>query len=319
MRHEMLGACPFGAVSGTWTLWRCLSCTGAYLDPRPDRASIGQAYKSYYTHAIVPPSLGLSWLGRIRQWMELSYVSRRYGAQGMPRSALGGHLYGLLLPYKHMSDVSYRHLPGPGRNRILLDVGCGNGSFVLKAQACGWDAEGIDPDPVAADEGSRGGARTRAGGLELYADRSSCFDVITLSHVLEHVHDPAAMLADCHRLLKPGGLLWIATPNTASYGHAHFGRHWRGLEAPRHLVLFNEQVLRQALVSAGFGRSCRLPSQLREHLVIARASHAISQGLSPQQPSRRLPFKLQAAVWIMAVRAWLHPTRREFLYLAAFR
>jgi len=337
IRNETLGACPvcgarervmlhaalsddtFRAAPGTWTLWRCAGCTGAYLDPRPDRASIGAAYQGYFTHATTTPDGALSWKGRIRLWMENGYLCRRYGADRRPRSQLGGLLYGLLLPYRHMSDVHFRHLPGPGRNRALLDVGCGNGSFLVQAQACGWHAEGVDPDPLAAAEGSRKGVRVRAGGLDLYAGQSGCFDVITLSHVIEHVHDPGATLADCHRLLKPGGLLWIATPNIDSCGHAHFGRLWRGLEAPRHLVLFNEKVLRRALEDAGFSESRRLPSQLLEHFVMARASHAMAQGLLPHESSARLPSRLRLAAWVMAGRAWLNPTRREFLYMAARR
>ena len=77
--------------------------------------------------------------------------------------------------------------------------------------------------------------------------------------------------------------------------------------------------MRRALKQAGFGSSRRLPSHVREHFVIARASHAIAQGRLPQQASARLPFKLVLAVWVMAGKAWLNPTRREFLYVAAVR
>jgi 2-polyprenyl-3-methyl-5-hydroxy-6-metoxy-1,4-benzoquinol methylase len=315
--HADLGDDTFRAVPGTWTLWRCAGCTAAYLDPRPDRTSIWEAYQGYYTHSNAPQGQGLSWPGRVRQRMEDGYLHRRYGADKLPPSRLGAALYALLPPYKHMSDVFYRHLPGPGRGRTLLDVGCGNGSFLVQAQACGWDAEGIDPDPEATAEGLRRGVRVRAGDLGLYAGQAQRFDVITLSHVIEHVHDPVAMLADCLRLLRPGGRLWVATPNQDSLGHAYFGRHWRGLETPRHLVLFNERVLRRALMDAGFGQAWRLPSHLREHFAIARASHRMAQGLSPNEPSVRLPLKLLLAVWGMSGRAWLRPARREILYMAA--
>ena len=336
MRNESLGACPvcsatartvlhadladdtFRAVPGTWTLWRCAGCAAAYLDPRPDRATIAEAYQSYYTHGTVP-ALRLSWRGRIRERMENGYLHAQYGADRQPRSAFGGLLYRLLLPYKHMSDVAWRHLPGPGRGRRLLDVGCGNGSFLAQARTCGWSVEGVDPDAAAAAEATRRGMPVRVGGLELYAGQAACFDLITLSHVIEHVHDPMATLADCHRLLKPGGRLWIATPNIDSDGHAFFGRHWRGLEAPRHLVLFNEPVLRQALHRAGFTASHRLPSQMLEPLAIARASHAMAQGKLPLDATVRLPARLRWAAWRMAACAWLQPTRSEFLFITAVR
>ena len=336
IQDEALGGCPvcnattrtllhadladdtFRAVTGTWNLWRCAACGCAYLDPRPDRATIGQAYACYYTHASAPPRAPLSWRGRIRQRLEDAYLQRRYGADRMP-SRVGAWVYSLLLPYRHISDVRYRHLPGPGRGRRLLDVGCGDGGFLLQAQACGWRVEGVDPDPRAAEVGQGRDVLIRHGGLEAYDGQAACFDLITLSHVIEHLHDPVAALADCHRLLKPGGRLWIATPNIDSGGHALFGRHWRGLETPRHLVLFNEPGLRQLLQRAGFATPHRLPSQWPEPFMLARSSHALASGLPPHDAPPPLPKALRRAVWRLALLGWLRPRRREFLYLAASR
>lgn len=337
MRNEILGACPvcgasarsvvhgalsddtFRAVPGTWTLWRCAACAVGYLDPRPDRDSIGLAYQGYYTHGAPAQGRTPSWLSRARRLMENGYLRWRYGADRRPRSLMGGLLYALLLPYKHMSDVDLRHLRGPGKGRTLLDVGCGDGRFLVQAQSCGWNVEGVDPDPRAVAEGLRQGVPVRMGGLALFAHQVACFDEITLSHVIEHVHDPVRTLADCYRLLKPGGRLWVATPNLDSYGHAHFGRHWRGLEAPRHLVLFNEQVLQRALQHAGFTKSHRLSAQVLVHFGIARTSHALAQGLLPLDSSIGLSPSMRLAAWRRAVLAWLNPKRREFLYVAAFR
>lgn len=335
MQHETLGACPlcgdprrellhaalvddsFRAVEGRWSLWRCTACTGAYLDPRPDRATIGEAYRRYYTHASAAAGpAALSWRGRIRQWMQDGYLQRRYGAP-RPASALGAALYAALPPYRHMSDVLYRHLPGPGQGRRLLDVGCGDGGFLRQAQACGWQVEGVEPDAQAVAEGARQGVPVRQGGLEVYAGQAGCFDLITLSHVIEHLHDPAAALADCRRLLKPGGTLWLATPNIDSLGHARFGTHWRGLEAPRHLVLFNEPTLRALLRRVGFVQTRRQPSQLPEPFMLARASHAMAGGLPPHGDTPPLPRGLWWRTWWQALHGTVSPRRREFLYFTA--
>lgn len=64
------------------------------------------------------------------------------------------------------------------------------------------------------------------------------FDVVILSHVIEHLHDPVALLKMCHLLLEKNGLLVLLTPNVASYGHRKFGAGWCGLESPRHIHLF---------------------------------------------------------------------------------
>jgi 2-polyprenyl-3-methyl-5-hydroxy-6-metoxy-1,4-benzoquinol methylase len=337
IRDEVLGACPvcgeagrtllhaaladdsFRAVPGTWPLWRCAGCDCAYLDPRPDRTSIGEAYRRYYTHEPAAAAAAvLSWRGRLRRWLEAAYVQRRYGAPG-PASWTGAGLYALLLPHRRATDVRLRHLGGPGRGRRLLDVGCGDGSFLRQAQACGWQVEGLDPDPQAVAEGRRQGLPLRQGGLEALAGQSACFDRLTLSHVIEHLHDPAAALADCHRLLRPGGRLWIATPNIDSAGHARHGRFWRGLEAPRHLVLFHEAALRRLLAQAGFGAVRRHPPALGEPFVLARASHAMSLGLHPHDAPPPLPPALRRASTWAAITGLLRPARREFIYLSARR
>jgi 2-polyprenyl-3-methyl-5-hydroxy-6-metoxy-1,4-benzoquinol methylase len=82
---------------------------------------------------------------------------------------------------------------------------------------------------------------------------------VTLSHVIEHVHDPVETLRHCCRVLEPGGYLWIETPNVDSAGYATFGRFWRGLEAPRHLVIFNADSLARLLRQVGFDRVEVLP------------------------------------------------------------
>jgi SAM-dependent methyltransferase len=72
------------------------------------------------------------------------------------------------------------------------------------------------------------------------ADR---YDVVTLNHVIEHLHDPAEALHRIRAILRPGGRLWIATPNLRSLGHRAYRRHWEALDPPRHLVLFDRASL----------------------------------------------------------------------------
>jgi SAM-dependent methyltransferase len=322
--HEGLADVSFGAVKGRWTLWRCACCRSAYLDPRPDRGSIGQAYARYYTHGEASSSAAppLSWRGRLRTRCEQAYLHRRYGLS-LPAGSHGRTLEALvhaaLLPYRQSSDARMRHLPGPGRGRALLDVGCGDGAFLHLARACGWVVQGLEPDPVAAAAARQRGLSVHCGGLDTLAGQTSCVDLITLSHVIEHLHDPATALADCRRLLKPGGTLWLSTPNLDAAGHQRFGRHWRGLEAPRHLVLFTASGLERLLAEAGFGRIQRLPSAWDEPAMLARASRGLAQGLPPRAIAPPLQAAEQRWARWTALRAWLQPSLREFIYLRAER
>jgi len=84
-------------------------------------------------------------------------------------------------------------------------------------------------------------------------------------------------------------------------------------------VLFNERGLRGLLQQAGFEAPHRLPSQWPEPFMLAQSSHALASGLPPHDAPPPLQPALRRAVWRLALRGWLRPRRREFLYLAASR
>ncbi len=115
----------------------------------------------------------------------------------------------------------------------------------------GWEAEGVDFDAAAVAQARARGLRVHAGALEAQRYPDAHFDAIGMSHVLEHLPEPLATLAECRRLLRPGARLVLATPNATSLGHRRFGRDWRGLETPRHLQVFTAAALRRVLEHAG--------------------------------------------------------------------
>ena len=138
----------------------------------------------------------------------------------------------------------------PGR---LLDVGCGNGRFLAKMRAAGWQVEGTDFDPAAVKHvREQLGVPAHCGDLESAGFPAGSFDVVVLQHVIEHVETPVDLLRECLRILKPGGQLLLITPNVESWGHRRFGPFWRGLEPPRHLCLYSKQTLAELARRAGF-------------------------------------------------------------------
>ena len=126
----------------------------------------------------------------------------------------------------------------------------------------GWQTEGVDFDAPAVANARRKGLAVRAGALEDQRYPEASFDLVHMSHVIEHVPDPLATLAEIRRVLRPGGTLVLATPNSRSWGHTKFGRSWLHLEPPRHLHLFNRSTLHAAAVRTGFG-SISIRSNLR--------------------------------------------------------
>jgi 2-polyprenyl-3-methyl-5-hydroxy-6-metoxy-1,4-benzoquinol methylase len=116
----------------------------------------------------------------------------------------------------------------------------------------GYDAVGIEPDASARNLASRIGTVFEGTAEALpnaIADRQ--FDVVLLSHVLEHCIDPAAALGNVKQLLAPGGTAILEVPNNASIGFQMFGPTWFFADIPRHLQFFTEKSLRKAISRAG--------------------------------------------------------------------
>jgi SAM-dependent methyltransferase len=134
----------------------------------------------------------------------------------------------------------------------LLDVGCGSGDWLVGMRGLGWSVEGTDPDIAATRAAAEQGVTAFCGFLEERRFPDDHFDVVCLNHVIEHLSSPLETLEECYRVLKPGGRLVVATPNTDSWSHRVFRGSWRGLEPPRHLHLFSRSSLSRAMRSAGF-------------------------------------------------------------------
>lgn len=314
--HEHLVDEVFRVAPGKWTSWECVQCDSGYLDPRPTRATIGQAYGNYYTHQeaigrVAPEKLGL--LLRIRRALSNGYLNVRYGTDYQPASQLGPWLARLLPRQREALDVQFRWLPKPKPGQRVLDVGCGNGGFLLKAREAGWEVMGVDPDPEAVTTARQQGLEVRLGSIEVFDGESGLFDAITLSHVIEHVHDPKSVLADVYRLLKSGGTLYLDTPNIQSRGHRIFRYHWHGVDAPRHLVLFNLKGLQQILDQTGF---TVVEFQLRRAAPIGFWLCSLRQGkgLSPYGAQ---PKSLPVGLALRARLPFVSTSQLEFITLLA--
>lgn len=243
----------FFCAPGEWTLHRCQNCGCGYIDPRPTPASISLAYSSYYTHGSTsletdnPTRLGL-----IRRALGNGYRNWRFGTTFKPENMVGVMLFLLWPSVRKRLDQGLRNLPKRPKNGRLLDVGFGGGEFLEYAKEGGWHVAGADPDPVVVESARSRGLDVRQGGIQAFSDEVGSFDAITLSHVIEHVFDPQHDLDNAFRLLKPGGVLWIQTPNVDGPLHRRFGRNWRDLDPPRHLTLFSRKALFGCLTASGF-------------------------------------------------------------------
>jgi SAM-dependent methyltransferase len=137
----------------------------------------------------------------------------------------------------------------------LLDVGCSSGAFLAAAARMGFQVAGVEPSPEAAETARHAGFRVFSGLLEEARYPEGGFDAVSLIEVVEHLRDPRALLTECRRILRPGGIAMVSTPNATSWTARVMGSRWevfslRGMGG--HLSFFNPGSLRLIAGRTGF-------------------------------------------------------------------
>jgi SAM-dependent methyltransferase len=140
--------------------------------------------------------------------------------------------------------------PAPG---AILDVGCGRGLMLAELARRGWRAVGVEMSDTASRHAREVlGLDVRVGDLADCQFPSASFDVVTLFHVLEHLPDPDAALAEARRVVRADGRLLVEVPNFGSLQSRLAGGRGFHVDAPRHLFHFTRSALLQAVERAGF-------------------------------------------------------------------
>jgi SAM-dependent methyltransferase len=149
-------------------------------------------------------------------------------------------------------DLSPKEVASTNDHPAFCDFGCGAGEALSQFSQAGYRAVGIEPDQAARSIASRHG-EVFAGTAEALpaAVEGRQFDLVLLSHVLEHCIDPVAALRNVKRLLKPAGVAIVEVPNNEALGLEVFGPAWFFSDIPRHLHFFQEGSLEKALSLAG--------------------------------------------------------------------
>ena len=267
--------------AGRWGVRGCTNaqCGLLWLDPRPIEAEIHRAYTDYYTHAqaAAPDSSGRGLARAVEQFVAFLWLGL-LGLRGARRRI----------------DLMYLDTRRPGR---VLDIGCGDGAQLAALAEHGWAVEGQEVDPAAAQHAQeRYGLTVHLGDLRGLDLPTAGYDAIIMSHVLEHVHDPRALLRECRRLLAPGGVLVAVSPNPSSYGHARYGASWFPLDPPRHLHLFTPAAARALAEQAGFETIRATTTTVHANVFLASSRNIRTHGSHDARVA--LPARLRLiAMW----------------------
>lgn len=260
-------------VPGRFRVVRCLDCTLVYINPRPDRESMSLYYPpNYFTHK-KSERITRRWKDRVRTRVLKTYF--HYPCEGEGKAP--GFMNRLLeLPLYLLFRMDRRNslvMPYQGTGRFL-DVGCGGGRVLRFMKDKGWDVSGVEIDSLSVKNLSSE-FRVFEGELVDCPWEESSFDVVHMSHVLEHFHDPVETVKKANRLLAKGGRLYLKIPDGGGFGARRYKSHWIGLDVPRHLCTFTRKTAAMLLEKTGFTveyikgdrnfsslkRSCRLLAQ----------------------------------------------------------
>jgi SAM-dependent methyltransferase len=156
------------------------------------------------------------------------------------------------LGLEETSKPLFERARAEGRRPRVLDVGCATGALLAALRDSGWEAQGVEISEAQASYGeARHGLPIFAGRLEEAAFPAASFDLVHASHLIEHLNAPASFLDEAERVLAPGGLLALTTPNADGLQARLYGPRWRSAIYD-HLYLFSRRTLHALLASRGF-------------------------------------------------------------------
>ena len=192
----------------------CANCSLRYTFPMPSKEDIGPYYNfpEYISHTDVKEG-----------WMNKMYHKVR--------------------TYTLHEKTNWVQSLFTGHKGHILELGAGTGAFAHAMKNKGWNVTALEPD-AASRQRCLDTYGVQLQPIEnLYTLSENKFEVITLWHVLEHVHDLKDYLQAFSKLLKQNGRLIIAVPNYTSYDACFYKKHWAAYDVPRHLYHFSPDAM----------------------------------------------------------------------------
>jgi SAM-dependent methyltransferase len=206
-----------GDVNYAYSVIRCTNCSQVRTDPCPAGGATKSLYQGYGQQRLEKNE------AEVRQW----FVGR-------------------------LADLRRFTMP-PSR---VLDVGCSTGTFVAMLAEAGYRAEGLEIDEFSINHARASGLDVRAGDLESTALEPNSYDVVVMSHTLEHLPNPCAAIRVIRRILTPGGVLLVYVPNFRSLAARVLRNKWGSLTPHEHVWHFSFASLR-SLVASGSADALR--------------------------------------------------------------
>jgi 2-polyprenyl-3-methyl-5-hydroxy-6-metoxy-1,4-benzoquinol methylase len=259
--QEVLKLKDFTVSGQTFPVFHCNICSARFTQDIPGETEIG-AY----------------------------YQSEDYISHSDTRKGLINKLYHLVRKRTLKGKRKLVEQVRGGVKGSVLDYGCGTGAFIHEMQLAGWKITGLEPDLRARELARKLNGSNIFPPDYIASIPDEQFDIITLWHVLEHVHRLHPTLKHLNRIMKKGGSIFIAVPNYTSEDAITYGPAWAAWDVPRHLYHFSPQSMKKLLTENGFTLTAMHPmwfdsfyvSMLSEKYLSGKNNHlrAFLKGLS---------------------------------------
>lgn len=203
-----------------FTIQKCLDCNFKFTNPRPDKLSISKYY-----------------------------ISEDYISHSGEKESLFNRVYA----YIRNKNIAYKLAlisESKKGNLSLFDYGCGVGTFLKSAREKGHTVSGFEPSSQARELAIQSGIELESLD-QILSKKEKCFDVITLWHVLEHIHDLNDTIAKLKSVLKDDGILVIAVPIVNAWDAENYKNEWAALDVPRHLFHFTQSSIEKLFSKFG--------------------------------------------------------------------
>jgi SAM-dependent methyltransferase len=150
--------------------------------------------------------------------------------------------------HRLLEEITKYHTRGK-----ILDVGAGTGCYLKAAKEKGWEEFGVELSSYATEFAKKKfGLEIFNGKLEDAGFPDDFFDVVIMTHTIEHLPDPANFLKEIHRILKSDGIIYLSTPNFDSFNAKRFKEKWWALQPEYHLYFFSPKTLGAMLKKCNF-------------------------------------------------------------------
>lgn len=207
----------FTVTNESFAIVECVHCGLKFTNPRPNEHEIGKFYNSeeYVSHSNKSQNSLLSF----------AYNTVRNKA----------------------INSKYKIIDGLETEHGILDIGCGTGKFLKFFQDKGWGVTGVEPNKIARSQAINLMAENQIyDSIDLVPTKPK-YHIITLWHVLEHIHDINETLIKLKKLLRKKGYMLVAVPNIESEDAKNYKEYWAGYDVPRHLYHFSKKTLTKLL------------------------------------------------------------------------